>query len=217
MSNEDYQGSRYSNDRSGDRGDRSGDRSGDRGGDRGGGGNRGRGGYRGGRGGGGGGGEDRRGIPLSALDAATTEASRKAIGAAIEVHKLLGPGFDEAAYTNAVKMELDALNVTYKQGHHVAVMYRDRKVSESATDLFIDGKFFLEVMARPGPVTTYERLELRAKLKAADLELGLIINFAERRLKDGLVRVVNIDKITKERGITLDEGDDVGGDSEFDQ
>lgn len=201
MSNEDYQGSRYSNDRN-DRGDRGNDR------------NRGRGGYRGG--GGGRGGDDRRGIPLSALDAATTEASRKAIGAAIEVHKLLGPGYDETAYTNALKMELDALNVSYKHGHNIAVMYREKKVGEASTDLFIDGKFFLEIMARPGPVTTYERLELRAKLKAADLELGLIINFAERRLKDGLVRVVNIDKITKERGITLDEGDDEG-DSEFEQ
>jgi GxxExxY protein len=200
MSNDDYQGSRYSNDRN-DRSDRGNDR------------NRGRGGYRGG--GSGRGGDDRRGIPLSALDAATTEASRKAIGAAIEVHKLLGPGYDENAYTNALKMELDALSVTYKHGHNIPVMYRDRKVSEAATDLFIDGKFFLEIMARPGPVTTFERLELRAKLKAADLELGLIINFAERRLKDGLVRVVNIDKITKERGITLDEGED-DPDSEFD-
>jgi GxxExxY protein len=177
----------------GSRGDRGG--GGDRGGDR------------------GGGGGDRRGIPLSALDAATTEASRKAIGAAIEVHKTLGPGFEQSAYINALTIELEALGVTIKKGHKVSVTYKDRTIGEGAIDMFIDGKFFLEVYARPGPVSTFERLALRAKLKAADLELGLIINFAERRLKDGLVRVVNIDKITKEKGISLDphEGGGEGG------
>jgi GxxExxY protein len=177
-------------------------------------------GYRGGHGGGGGGrgrgghGGERRGIPLSALDAATTEASRKAIGAAIDVHKTLGPGYDQTTYLNAMKMEFDALGVSYKQGHTINVMYKDRKIGEATTELFVDGKFFLEITARPGQVSTYDRLALRAKLKAQDLELGLIINFAERRLKDGLVRVVNIDKIMKEKGISLDEGEDHDG--EFD-
>jgi len=130
------------------------------------------------------------------------------------VHKTLGPGYDQAAYLNAMKMELDALGVAYSQGHTINVMYKDRKIGEAKSDLFVDGKFFLEVMARPGQVSTFERLALRAKLKAQDMELGLIINFAERRLKDGLVRVVNIDKIMKEKGITLDEGEDQDG--EFD-
>lgn len=180
----------------------------------GGGGGRGYGGGGGGRGRGGHGGHERRGIPLSALDATTTEASRKAIGAAIEVHKTLGPGYDQSTYINALRVELDALNVTYTLKHPVAVVYKDKKIGESITDMYIDGKFFLDVLARPGQITTFERLALRAKLKAQDLELGLIINFAERRLKDGLVRVVNIDKITKEKGISLEEGDD--HDDEFD-
>ncbi|MFO0831415.1 MAG: GxxExxY protein [Phycisphaerales bacterium] len=188
----------------------------------GGGGGGGRGGY--GRGGGGRGGHERRGIPLSALDASTTEASRKLIGAAIEVHKTLGPGFDHAAYTNALKMELDALGVGTTSAHKIKVNYKDKAVSEAVADMFVDGKFFVEVLARPGAITTFERLALRAKLKAADLELGLIINFAERRLKDGLVRVVNIDKIQKEKGLSFEDEHDDGGEGghesgmhEFDQ
>ncbi len=51
-------------------------------------------------------------------------------------------------------------------------------------------------------------MALRGQLKAADLDLGLIINFAERRLKDGLVRVLNIDKINFERGDDGMEEDD---------
>jgi hypothetical protein len=48
---------------------------------------------------------------------------------------------------------------------------------------------------------------VRSQLKAANLDLGLIINFAERRLKDGLVRVVNVEKITREKGISFDHDD----------
>jgi GxxExxY protein len=174
---------------------------------------RGRGGYRGDRRGGGG---ERRGIPLSALDPTTTEASRKLIGAAIEVHKNLGPGYSQAAYCNALKMELEALSVRVKHGHTFPVNYHDKKIGECSTDLFIEERFFVDVLTRSGPVTTYERLALRAKLKAADLELGLIINFAERRLKDGLVRVVNIDKIQKEKGLSFDDEGDGHEGGDFD-
>lgn len=149
--------------------------------------------------------DDRRGIPLSVLDPATTESSRKLIGAAIEVHKNLGPGYDATTYANALKLELANAGVSVKHGHQIDVIYHGKKIGETSTDLFIDSRFFVDVLARPGQVGTFERLALRAKLKSADLELGLIINFAERRLKDGLVRVVNIEKIQKEKG--LDFGD----------
>lgn len=177
-----------------------------------------RGGYGGqgrGRGGGGRGGDrggdrgERRGIPLSDLPAELTEASRKAIGAAIEVHKALGPGFDADTYRAALKAEMDAQGVKYVAGKPFTVRYRDIAVSEARADFFIEDKFLVDVMARPGDVGTFERLALRAKLKAANLDLGLIINFAERRLKDGLVRVLNIEKLSAERGILSHE--DEGG------
>lgn len=175
---------------------------------------------RGQRGGGGRGGHfERRGIPLSELDPTTTEASRKAIGAAIEVHKTLGPGYPQSVYLAALRMELDALNVPYKVDHPLNVMYKDKTLGTITAQLFVDNRFLLEVASRPGPVTTHERLALRSQLKAANLDLGLIINFAERRLKDGLVRVVNVDKITKEKGISFDEHDEEGGPDlhDFDQ
>lgn len=177
-----------------------------------GGGGGGRGGHGGGHGGHGGG--DRRGIPLSDLDPTTTEASRKVIGASIDVHRTLGPGFDRSAYFGALRSELDALGVKYAVDHNFAVMYKDKKVGEIASDLFVENLFLVKISATPGPVGTPERMSLRAQLKAANLELGLIINFAERRLKDGLVRVVNIDKIRAERGIGLEdeEGGSGGGD-----
>lgn len=139
---------------------------------------------------------DGRGVPLSELDPALTEVSRKLIGAAIEVHKGLGPGFDKDVYVKALQSELDAIGVSYKSHHPIPVLYRGRQVGTRNADLVIDGKFIVDVLAHRGEVGAGDRTGLRAALKAADMELGLIVNFAERRLKDGLVRVLNPDKLS---------------------
>jgi len=158
------------------------------------------------------GGGERRGIPLSDLDPATTEASRKAIGASIEVHKALGPGYGAEVYANAVRMELDALGVSYKLNQSLPVTYREKQVGTVTVPMLVEDRFVLEIMSRPGEVSTHERLAVRAQLKAANLDLGLIVNFAERRLKDGLVRVVNVEKIQREKGVSFDNDQDVDHD-----
>ncbi|GJQ30113.1 MAG: hypothetical protein HBSAPP03_19970 [Phycisphaerae bacterium] len=176
----------------------------------------GRGGHRG-HGGHGGPRHERRGVPLSELDPTTTEASRKVIGAAIEVHRALGPGFPREVYAAALKSELDALGVKYETGKNLDVRYKDHVIGHIATDLFVEGRFLVTVAAISGPVGTADRMNLRAQLKAADFELGLVVNFGERRLKDGLVRVVNIDKIRAEKGVGMeDDFGDEGGESTHD-
>jgi GxxExxY protein len=185
-----------------------------RGGSGGAGGGRGRGGPRGGGGGGGGGrpgwggdpDQTGRGLPLSELDPALTEVSRKVIGAAIEVHKALGPGFSESVYMAALQDELSGLGVPFKTDHSVPVNYKGKPVGSTQADLFVDNRFFVDVMAERREVGGSERSALRSVLRAADLELGLIINFGERRLKDGLVRVLNPDKLN------LTRHDEDGGD-----
>jgi GxxExxY protein len=158
---------------------------------------------------------ERRGVPLSELDPALTEVSRKVIGCSIEVHKNLGPGFDEKVYLGALCHELDQLGVRYKAGHAFAVMYKGKKVGEHPADLFVDDRFIVEVLADPREIHSLDRANLRAQLRASDLELGLIINFAERRLKDGLVRVLNPEKIPSLRGVDgVDDGHDSGADIE---
>lgn len=181
-----------------------------------GGGGGGGGGYGGGGGGGGGGrggyGErgpsrERRGIPLSELPTELTESSRKLIGIAIDVHKTLGPGYPREVYLAAVKYELGAMGISYKAGHTIPVMYKGTQLGTTTADFYIEDKFLVEVMARHGEVDTGERMGLRSRLKAANLDLGLIVNFAEKRLKDGLVRVLNVDKINAERGVSFDDPD----------
>ncbi|MBX3379888.1 MAG: GxxExxY protein [Phycisphaeraceae bacterium] len=178
------------------------------------GGGRGRGGYGGGREGAREGGRDgggqRRGIPLSELDPTLTSISHKVIGCARDVHIALGGGYDESTYMTALQQEMRAQGVNFKHNHSIPVKYKDQVVGHSICDLFIEDRFIVDVMARYGEVSGAERSVLRAQLKAADLELGLIINFAGRLLKDGLVRVLNVDKINAAKGIapgTYDGGE----------
>lgn len=152
-----------------------------------------------------------RGVPLADLDPALTEVSRKLIGCAIEVHKGLGPGFDEAVYQSALEFELNLLGVPFRSHAKVPVKYRGHEVGHKQADLIIDNRFIVEMMAQRGEIGGADRAALRALLRAADLELGLIINFAERRLKDGLVRVLNPDKLNLPKGDHHDDDLHDGG------
>lgn len=136
-----------------------------------------------------------RGLPLSELDPALTAVSHTVIGCARDVHMALGPGYDAPVYQEALKVEMDAAGVTYKVGHVFPVNYKGRVIGQVVTNVFIADRFLVQVMAQPGDVSANDRALLRAQLKAGGLELGLIINFAGRLLKDGLVRVLNPDKI----------------------
>jgi hypothetical protein len=92
------------------------------------------------------------------------------------------------------------------------VQYNGKDVGQHRASLFVDQRFIVSVMTDGHEVGGFERSALRALLRATDLELGLIINFHRRRLKDGgLVRVLNPDKIEELRGgrdISDDDSDD---------
>jgi GxxExxY protein len=151
----------------------------------------------------------RRGTPLSELDPGLTEVSRKVIGCAIEVHMELGPGYDESVYLRALQVELEREGITYKPNFSFDVYFDEKVVGQAIADLWVADRFIVEVLARPGEIGSYERSSLRAQLRAADVELGLIINFGERRLKDGLVRVLNPDKLNAIKEGEEGEGDEV--------
>lgn len=152
----------------------------------------------------------RRGVPLSELDPALTAVSHKIIGCARDVHMTLGQGFDKAVYLEAMKKEMTTQGIPFVTDAPLTVKYKEHNVGHARADFFIDGKFLVEVMSHPNEVDSWQRLQLRAKLKAADVELGLILNFGGRLLKDGLVRVLNPDKIKSLQGDDHDHADDAG-------
>ncbi|MCB9838508.1 MAG: GxxExxY protein [Phycisphaeraceae bacterium] len=148
--------------------------------------------------------QQRRAIPTEDLDPELTNVSREVIGAAIEVHKALGPGFAADVYRNALTEELNKIGVSYQRDHRFPIKYNGVTVGELRFDFYVNERFAMQICSEHREIDGLDRTSLRAALRAADLELGLIVNFGERRLKDGLVRVLNPDKLNAVR----DENDD---------
>ena len=140
-------------------------------------------------------GRGRRSTPLADLDPALTEISRTVIGCAIETHKELGPGYPLEIYRAALLYELKHEEVNFEENKKYDVEFDGEVIGSVTADLYAGDRFLIKIMAENYEVGGKERNELRATLRAANLELGLIINFGQRRLKDGLVRVLNPDAL----------------------
>ena len=109
------------------------------------------------------------------------ELSQRVIGAAIEVHRSLGPGFLESFYEEALCIELDILGVPYERQKTIEITYRNRKIGEHRLDLFIDGKLVLELKT----VKEIDQIHysvVRSYVKAAKATSGIIINFSSMPL-----------------------------------
>ncbi len=151
----------------------------------------------------------RRSTPLSELDPALTEISRRVIGCAIETHKELGPGYPLEIYQKAFIHELKHEEISYQLDKSFPVEFDGEEIGQVVADMFVGDRFLLKLLADNNEVDGGPRNELRATLRAADLELGLIINFGQRRLKDGLVRVLNPDALRND-----DDDDDYDDEDE---
>jgi GxxExxY protein len=114
----------------------------------------------------------------------------KVIGAAIEVHSELGPGFLENAYEEALAVELDARGIRHVRQYPVLVIYKGVTVGEYRLDFMIEDLLVVELKA-VAEITNIHRAQVRAYLAATGHELGLVLNFNVARLRDnGIRRVV---------------------------
>lgn len=123
--------------------------------------------------------------PTEDLDA----LARRVIGAAIEVHRELGPGFVESVYEEALAMELELRSIAFSRQVPVAATYKGRRVGEARLDILVAGQLVLELkaIAELAPVHT---AQLMSYLKATKYPLGLLINFNTPVLKSGIKRIV---------------------------
>jgi len=107
-----------------------------------------------------------------------SEITQRIIGCAIEVHKVLGPGFKESAYENALLVEFDKKKLRYEHQKPVAISYKDTKVGLYRMDLLVEEKIIVELKAVKS-INIEDRRRLLSYLKATDKKVGLIINFAK--------------------------------------
>ena len=119
------------------------------------------------------------------------QISEKIIGAAIEVHRQIGPGLIEKIYENALCHEFHLRGINFKRQHPVSVFYKGVKISDDLwLDLLVEDKLIVDLKAKE-QVTPFDKAKLLTYLRLSDLRLGLIINFHEVILKNGIKRVIN--------------------------
>ena len=119
------------------------------------------------------------------------EISSKIIGAAIEVHKQLGPGLLESTYETCLAYELKQMELDVKQQQALPVVYKEIKQDAGyRIDLLIENKVIIEIKSVEA-LADIHTAQLLTYLKLKDLKLGLLINFNSVRVIDGLKRILN--------------------------
>jgi GxxExxY protein len=119
------------------------------------------------------------------------EISRQIIGAAIEVHRCLGPGLLESVYEDALCHEFHLQGIRFQRQQRVPICYKDTKLAtDLRLDLLVEDKVVVDLKAKE-EVTPVDKSQLLTYLRLCDLRLGLLINFHVTILRDGVTRVVN--------------------------
>jgi GxxExxY protein len=125
----------------------------------------------------------------SPLDDRTERLATQVIGAAIEVHRELGPGFLETHYEEAMCIELAVRGIPFLRQPAIAVNYKGRSIGEGRLDFLVDDLIVLELKAVKALAPIFDAIVM-AYLRATQKRLGLLINFHVPLLKDGLNRIV---------------------------
>ena len=110
------------------------------------------------------------------------ELSGKVIAAAMEVHKLLGPGFLESIYEHALALELTGRQIPFKRQATITVIYKRAQVGEYRADFLVDSKIILEIKATAALIAEHQAQALHY-LTATGLRLALLFNFGTSSLQ----------------------------------
>ena len=116
------------------------------------------------------------------------ELSRNIIGGAIEIHRVLGPGFLENIYEEALKLELSKRGLHFDCQKEIKIEYLGEKIGLHRIDMIVENEIIVELKAVKELSDIYFA-QLLSYLKAANLKVGLLLNFSKPTLE--IRRVVN--------------------------
>jgi GxxExxY protein len=120
-----------------------------------------------------------------------SELTREIIGAAIEVHRALGPGLIESAYEECLARELSLRGIGFERQKPLPLVYKDVKLECGyRMDILVDGRVVLELKAIDAFAPVHDAIML-TYLRLSGCKIGLLINFNVAVLKDGIRRLVN--------------------------
>ena len=107
-----------------------------------------------------------------------SELTNKIICSSYNVHNVLGSGFLEKVYENALCLELESLGLNVEQQAPVKIDYKGQLVGKYFADMLVEGKIILELKAIEAIAPIHE-IQLKNYLKGSRVELGLLINFGK--------------------------------------
>ncbi len=116
------------------------------------------------------------------------DLSRRIIGAAIEVHRVLGPGFLENIYEEALKIEFSEHSLHYDSQKEIKIEYLGEQIGSHRIDMIVENEIIVELKAVK-QLLDIHFAQLLSYLKAANLRVGLLLNFAKPTLE--IRRVMN--------------------------
>jgi GxxExxY protein len=117
------------------------------------------------------------------------EITYRVIGAAMEVHSVLGPGFLESIYAAALCHELQMRAVRFEAQKEILVPYKGLLIPGQRLDLLVEDRIVVELKT----VDRFAEIhvaQVMSYLKATKLRLGLLLNFKTGALKDGIKRII---------------------------
>ena len=110
------------------------------------------------------------------------DITEQIIGAAFEVHSVLGYGFLERVYQRALQAELLRRGISAEIEHRITVSYKGINVGDYAADLFVDGKVVVELKVSAA-YNPEDEAQLLNELKASGTKVGLLINFGRQKVE----------------------------------
>ncbi|MCC6510582.1 MAG: GxxExxY protein [Pirellulaceae bacterium] len=117
------------------------------------------------------------------------ELSREVIGAAIEVHQVLGPGLLEKVYEKCLMRELELRGISHLSQREVDIVYKSMVFSEPMRfDILVENCLLVELKAVTA-VLPIDKAKLLSYMKLLDIPIGLLMNFHDMRLVDGMSRL----------------------------
>ncbi len=119
------------------------------------------------------------------------EISKKIIGAAIEVHKQLGPSLLESSYEVCLAHELREQGLRIQKQVGLPVVYKEVKLNAGyRIDILVENKVIIEIKS-VDTLADIHTAQLLTYLKLKELKLGLLINFNSVKVVDGIKRIIN--------------------------
>jgi GxxExxY protein len=107
----------------------------------------------------------------------------------IEVHRVLGTGYLESPYSKATAIELTANGIRFEREKEYLVTYRGQPLCHHRVDFVVDGRLLLELKA-VDRLTAVHRAQVLSYLRMSKLPVGLLINFNEVVLQNGIKRII---------------------------